>query len=152
MLDGNDSVDQEEPKLSQTPLKAGVDKHFILNLFKSTFIYQPSSKSTRQKTTSRSKIGLAEFPNVMSDSKKSTNCQEPETSQTSLKAKFDKKSSRRAKTSSSKTGLTGLPGSMLDGSKSTNLGEPEVSKTTQKAEADKNSFLAPRSTGLLHNK
>ena len=39
MLDGNDSVDQEEPELSQTPLKAGVDKHFILNLFKSTFIY-----------------------------------------------------------------------------------------------------------------
>ena len=88
----------------------------------------------------------------MSGGKTSTNCQKPETSQTSLKAKFDKKSSRRAKTSSSKTGLTGLPGSMLDGSKSTNLGEPEVSKTTQKAEADKNSFLAPRSTGLLHNK
>ena len=88
----------------------------------------------------------------MSDGKTSTNCQEPENSQTSFKAKFDKKSFRRAKTSSSKTGLTEFPGSVLDSGKSTNLGEPEVSKTTQKAEADKNSFLAPRSTGLLQNK
>ena len=76
----------------------------------------------------------------MSGGKTSTNCQKPETSQTSLKAKFDKKSSRRAKTSSTKTGLTGFPGSMFDSGKSTELGEPEVSKTPQKAEADKNSF------------
>ena len=48
MLDGNDSIDQEEPELSQTPLKAGVDKHFILNLFKFRFINPHLSQLARR--------------------------------------------------------------------------------------------------------
>ena len=75
MSDGKISTDYPEPGTSQTSLKAKLNK-----------------KTSRQARTSSSEIGLAEFPDSMFDSDKSTDRGDPEVSKPPQKAEVDKNS------------------------------------------------------------